>query len=325
MSSTKRTAMTAKPAPRAAQPRHKEHPPKHVTTVSIIGAGRLGTALARALSLCGYRIEAVVARSRASARRAARLSGAGPLALNSAQLGQLPPSRLLFITTPDDCIAETSARLAAILRQQQRRHGCTILHASGALSSDALADLRDAGFATGSLHPLISISDPLQGAESLRAAFYCIEGDRRAVNLARSLVRRLGAQSFSVNTKDKALYHAAAVMASGHMTALFQIATEMLQLCGLSEKRARAVLLPLVRSTIENLATRTPARALTGTFARADVETMRRHLAALRSQAHGEALAVYALLGNRSLQLAAKNDVNKAALKEMARLLKEID
>jgi predicted short-subunit dehydrogenase-like oxidoreductase (DUF2520 family) len=113
-------------------------------------------------------------------------------------------------------------------------------------------------------------------------------------------------------------------MASGHMTALFQIATEMLRLCGLNEKRARAVLLPLVRSTVENLATRTPARALTGTFARADVETMRRHLAALRSQTDSAALAAYALLGLRSLQLAAKNDVNEAALKEMARLLKEI-
>ncbi|MBD0325539.1 MAG: DUF2520 domain-containing protein [Pyrinomonadaceae bacterium] len=325
MSSTKRTAMTANGAATATRQRRKQHHSQHATTVSIIGAGRLGTALARALSHCGYTIEAVVARSITSARRAARLSGAHPLALTSTQLGQLPASSILFITTPDDCIADTSTQLAAIFRQQQPQRGRIILHASGALSSDALCDLRDVGFATGSLHPLISISDPLKGAESLSEAFYCIEGEPQAVNLARSLVRRLGGQSFSVNTKDKALYHAAAVMASGHMTALFQIATEMLQLCGLSEKRARAVLLPLVRSTIKNLATHTPARALTGTFARADLETMRRHLTALRSQADGEALAAYALLGSRSLQLAGKDDVNKAAAKEMARILEEIN
>ncbi len=322
MSSMKQTAMTAKRASSATRPSRKMHDSQRSLTVSIIGAGRLGTALARALSLCGYTIEAVVAQSTSSARRAARLSGAQPRALDSTQLGQLPASRLFFITTPDDRITATASQLAASFRQPQR--GRTILHASGALSSEALSDLSDVGFATGSLHPLVSVSEPLHGAESLRTAFYCIEGDRQAVRLARSLVRRLGAQSFSVNAGDKALYHAAAVMASGHMTALFDIATEMLRLCGLSEQRARAVLLPLVRSTIENLATLTPASALTGTFARADVQTMRRHLAAIRARADEEALCAYALLGQRSLKLAAKSKANKAAVKEMARLLKEL-
>jgi predicted short-subunit dehydrogenase-like oxidoreductase (DUF2520 family) len=318
----KQTAMTTKRAESAARLGRRAHDSQRSITVSIIGAGRLGTAMTRALSRCGYTIEALVAQSTASARRAARLSGAQPLALNSTQLGQLPASSLLFITTPDDQIAATAARLAASFRQPQR--GRVILHASGALSSEALSALRDVGFATGSLHPLVSVSDPLHGAESLRAAFYCIEGDRQAVRLARSLVRRLGAQSFSVNAKDKALYHAAAVMASGHMTALFDIATEMLGLCGLSERGARAVLLPLVRSTIENLSTHTPARALTGTFARADVETMRRHLAAIGAQAGDEALAAYALLGRRSLELAVKSKANKAAVTEMARILHEL-
>jgi predicted short-subunit dehydrogenase-like oxidoreductase (DUF2520 family) len=296
-------------------------------TISIIGAGRMGTALALALSSRGYRIEALVARHLAHARRAAKLAGADTLALTPAELDRLPPSDILLITTPDDAIERVAEQLAAMfesakVKSAERRSGRRVaLHASGALSSDVLRSLGRAGYATGSLHPLISVSDPAHGAESLGRAYFCIEGERRALSLASSLVRSLGAKSFSINTKDKALYHASAVMASGHVTALIDVAVEMLARCGLSKENGREVLLPLLRSTLENLTLSDPAHALTGTFARADAVTVRRHLAALNAQAMNDALAVYRLLGLRSLQLAKAAGANARALKEIERLL----
>jgi predicted short-subunit dehydrogenase-like oxidoreductase (DUF2520 family) len=299
-------------------------------TISIIGAGRMGTALARALSSRGYKIEAVVARRKSHARACAELVETQPLILTSAQLDQLPPSDILFITTPDDAIESVASQLAAMMKSRARkmkgekgRRKRTALHASGALSSRSLRSLRGAGFSTGSMHPLISVSDSIHGAESLRRAFFCIEGESAAQSVARSLVDVLGAKSFSINTKDKALYHAAAVMASGHMTALFDIATEMLTHCGLTAKRASAVLLPLLKSTVENLCASDPARALTGTFARADTATVRRHLAVLSSSAMRDALATYTLLGLRSLQLAKRAGASSDALKEIALILEE--
>lgn len=305
---------------------------KRKATVSIIGAGRLGTALARALSSHGYRIEAVVARRKARARACAELIDAQPLVLTSAQLDQLPASDILFITTPDDAIESVALQLAAMMKSrgmkwkgggEQGRRKRTALHASGALSSDILRGLRGAGFTTGSMHPLISVSDPVHGAESLRRAFFCIEGESAAKQVARSLVDALGAESFSINTKDKALYHAAAVMASGHMTALFDLATEMLTHCGLTARRARRVLIPLLRSTLENLYTSDPAHALTGTFARADTSTVRRHLEAINSSEMRDALAAYTLLGLRSLQLAKRAGASSDALEEIALILTE--
>jgi predicted short-subunit dehydrogenase-like oxidoreductase (DUF2520 family) len=296
-------------------------------TVSIVGAGRLGTALACALATNGYTIEAVVARTFGHARRAAKLIGTRPLAISSKDLDRLPPSDILFITTPDDAIKDVAAELAAAIksgrlkREMERRQ--TALHASGALSSDVLQGLRKRGLTTGSLHPLVSVSEPLQGAQSLSSAFFCVEGDAAAVRVARQIVRALGAQSFSISANDKALYHAAAVMASGHMTALFDLATEMLARCGLNQRRARAVFLPLLKSTLENLYTSDPAHALTGTFARADTATVRRHLTALCSQKMTDALAAYVTLGRRSLQLAQAAGANPASLKEIAVLLAE--
>lgn len=294
------------------------------TTVAIIGAGRLGTALALALNESGYRIKALVARhTRHAQRAAALLPNSQAFALNLNQLDALPATELLFITTPDDQISATAARLVRKLPTlHTSRQMRLAFHASGALASDALHVLRDRGFAVGSMHPLASISEPQTGAESLRRAFYCIEGDRQAVKAARRIVRALGAHSFSINTRDKSLYHAAAVISSGHAVALFDLACALLTRCGLKKTAARDVLLPLLQSTLNNLSTQTNARALTGTFARADLSTVRSHISALQ-KTHGEedALAIYALLGRRSLKLAAEQGADVKALREIERVL----
>lgn len=300
-------------------------------SVAIVGAGRLGTALGRALAASGYDVSAVVARRRPRALAAARLIATGPEALSARQLDALPPTDLLIIATPDDRLAETAAQLArAFTRRTVRTTKAggrrpVALHTSGALSSEVLGSLREVGFEVGSMHPLVSVSEPQAGALALRRGYYCVEGDVAAARAARRMVRALGGHSFSVSARDKALYHAAAVMASGHTTALFDIAAQLLVRCGLNSGSARRALLALAGSTLENLSAQIPARALTGPFARADVATVRKHLAAFRERRDdrivAQALAVYALLGSYSLNLAAANGVDARALAEIARLL----
>ncbi|MBD0369245.1 MAG: DUF2520 domain-containing protein [Pyrinomonadaceae bacterium] len=290
-------------------------------TVSIIGAGRLGTALGLALAQCGYVIEAVAALHKSHARRAARIIPTQPLALSSVELDRLPASRLFIISTPDDSIEEAASGIAALMKEKGA--GRVALHTSGALSSEVLRSLKDTGFRTGSMHPLVAVSEASAGAESLRRAFFCIEGEPAALSAARRIVRDLGARAFSINTAEKALYHAAAVTSSGHMVALFDIAREMLMRCGLKEKDARAILMPLIESTLDNLKEQEPSKALTGTFARADVETVRRHLKAIRQEEMPYALAAYTLLGKRSLQLAKKRGANREALAAILKALND--
>ncbi|MDT7605367.1 MAG: hypothetical protein QOF61_3364 [Acidobacteriota bacterium] len=323
--------------PRAKKSAAKSAHPK--PTVVIVGAGRLGSALAVALEACGYHVVALVARQRAHARRAARLLHAQPLALAASELAQLPASDILIIATPDDQIAATAARLAAALPVDATLRGDATtgrtrlkrlrvaLHVSGALSSDALAPLRARGFAVGSLHPLVSVSDPRENAKDFRDAFYCVEGDADAVRAARQLVRSLGGQAFNIAARDKALYHASAVMVAGHAVALFDLATELLTRCGLTRSDARRALVSLARGTLSNLAhARTNADALTGPFARADAATIRRHVKAISSLAdERDALAAYVALGRRSLLLAAARGAGVRALEEIRNYLNEID
>jgi predicted short-subunit dehydrogenase-like oxidoreductase (DUF2520 family) len=239
------------------------------------------------------------------------------LALGLGRLDRLPQVEILFITTPDDAVAETAVRLGALARVSGR----VVLHASGALSSEVLSPLRARGLHVGSMHPLAAVSDAEAGAESLRRAFYCVEGDGAAVRAARRVVRALGGKSFTVASNDKALYHAAAVMTAGHVVALFDVALGALEACGLSEAHAQRVLLPLLQSTVENLSAQPPALALTGSFARADVETVRKHLSALGTLGNSEALAIYTLLGEHSLKLAERAGADRDATEKIRRSL----
>jgi len=284
--------------------------------VSIIGTGRLGTALAIALASEGYPIGSLVARRRESARRAASYLDVSTRVSALKELADSTGPGLLLISTPDDQIPAVAEMLAHLNWQTVGTR--TALHTSGALSSEQLAPLAEKGWSTGSVHPLVSVSEPKAGARLLRGAFWCVEGDKRAVRLARALVKDLDGKSFSIESKNKPLYHAAAVMASGNVTALFDVASQMLVRCGLTAGEARRVLLPLLSSAVDNLRELDPARALTGTFARGDVETVKRHLAALED--NEPTLEIYRLLGQWSLSLAAAR-LDPALVKRIKRLI----
>jgi predicted short-subunit dehydrogenase-like oxidoreductase (DUF2520 family) len=288
-------------------------------TISVVGAGRLGTALARALFLAGYRIQALVSQRASHAKAAAALIDRSAVAFSANQLHLLPPSKLILITTPDDKIPEIAQKLAVL--QKEPVPGAVVLHTSGAMSSDVLSPLSDHGFHVGSLHPLVSVSNSRAAADIFSGAFFCLEGDVPAVNIARAIVRSLRGESFSIPSQNKPLYHVAAVMASGHVVALFDLATTMLVQCGLTEKKARQVLLPLLQSTVRNLMTSDPAHALTGTFARGDLVTVKRHLKALTASGFSSTLEIYKLLGGKSLELASESDLDPKVLKHIKREL----
>lgn len=252
-------------------------------SVSIVGVGRVGGALALSLPKNKYNIVELITRDKSVSETS---------------------SDIVFITTQDSEIRAASCVLAGKLNNS------VVFHTSGALSSAVLSNLANARCKVGSIHPLVSISSPELGPERFRGAFFCVEGDAEAVVLGKQIVADLGGRSFSIDTKFKTLYHASAVTACGHLVALFDAAVEMMTKCGLSESESRDILLPLVSSTVQNLEQQDTAAALTGTFARADAETFTRHLTALNEIDDEDLLEIYLLLGERSLELAAKQGVS---------------
>jgi predicted short-subunit dehydrogenase-like oxidoreductase (DUF2520 family) len=87
--------------------------------------------------------------------------------------------------------------------------------------------------------------------------------------------------------------------------------------CGLSDNDAKNILLPLVTSTVQNLSEQSTAAALTGTFARADIETFTQHLITLNEHVPETLLEIYLLLGERSIELAAKQGVSAERIERL--------
>lgn len=280
--------------------------------VSIIGVGRVGGALAIALAERGFEIDKLIVRESKAAAEIAALVTPNAQISSIDEIAEIT-SDIVFITTRDFEIEAAAEKLAGKLHSVKP----VVFHTSGSRSSEILSTLGAIGCATGSIHPLTSISDARLGAKRFADAYFCIEGDARAVEIAGQIVAALGGKSFSIETKYKTLYHASAVTACGHLVALIDTAIEMLSACGLSETSAKKTLMPLIKSTVENLEVQTTAEALTGTFARADVETFERHLAAMDESVSAEAREIYLQLGARSAHLAQRQGANAEKLREI--------
>jgi len=293
--------------------------PKTKPSLTIIGAGRLGTAMAIALASVGYPIHALVSRRRARLKQAARLLDETGSLLVLEELREV--GQVILITTPDDQLSSVTKYLSTL--NVDKRGTRVALHTSGALSSKVLSPLSDRGWRVGSIHPLVSVSEPEAGAKLLVSAFWCLEGDRQALQQARHIVKDLRGHSFSINSGAKPLYHAAAVMSSGNIMALFDTALDMLERSGLKRDRAHEVLIPLLQSTIANLIKSSPSQALTGTFSRGDVATVERHLKALAGKQLRDARELYRLLGRKSLALAEEKGLDKTTARKIGKLLRE--
>ncbi len=266
-------------------------------SISIIGMGRLGGALALALSRAGYRVENLIHRSKPAPSDLASLISPPPHLISFDDLKELS-SDIIFITSTDPEISSISSHIASKVKNNS-----LVFHASGSLSSEILSELANVGCGTGSMHPLLSISDPIRGSERFAGAYFCVEGQNNAVAVGKEIVTNLGGEPFSIDTRFKSLYHASAVTASGHLVALIDIATEMLSNCGLEPEEAKRILMPLVKSTVQNLQNQSNEKALTGTFARADVAAFERHIDALSHTVSDDIRRIYLELGNRALDI----------------------
>lgn len=286
------------------------------TSISIIGIGRVGGALAIALADAGFDIEYLIYRDPSTAMAvSAFLPQTTKLAPWSNSLPEFQ-SDVVLITTADPDIAVIADHL-----RDRLRAGCVVLHTSGSLSSEVFAELASDGFYTGSVHPLVSVSDAVSGATVFANAFFCIEGDETALKTARSIVESLNGRPFSIESGKKPLYHAAAVMACGHLVALIDISIQMLAKCGVESRSAKEILLPLISSTLKNLQTQTLEEALTGSFARVDVDAVQRHLSAINEEMSDRIRDLYLLLGEQSLDLATSNGGNMPDERKLRELI----
>ena len=208
----------------------------------------------------------------------------------------------ILIATTDDAIHDVCQNIA---RAGVIRPGQKFVHLSGAGSLDLLAPAQEAGAYIASIHPIQSFADVDGAIEHIPGSTFGITADPAIMNWAVDLVLDLKGVPFFVPDEDKALYHAAACIASNYLTTLMHIVEEIYGSLGLSREEAVRAFWPLVRGTLKNIESRGTIQALTGPIARGDVGTIEKHLAAFRKKLP-DFLQTYCALGLVTTDLGLK-------------------
>jgi predicted short-subunit dehydrogenase-like oxidoreductase (DUF2520 family) len=228
-----------------------------VPSLRVIGPGRAGGALQLALRSVGWEVLPAVRHGESVADAARGVD-------------------LLAVAVPDAAVQEVAASVEPVA-------STVVAHLAGSLGLDVLAPHERVA----SVHPLVALPSAEVGAERLRDhAWFAVAGDP----LARRVVEALEGHAIEVEDHNRALYHAAACIASNHVVALEGQAARVAAAAGVPFE----AYLALVRATLDNLVELGPAAALTGPAARGDEETLERHRSALRAAGFDEAeLAAY--------------------------------
>lgn len=287
-------------------------------TLSIVGCGRLGRSLARLWQESGaFEIASVVNRSLRSAEEAVEFIGHGRVV---DRITDLEPSDAVLLAVPDGEIERTCDDLA---RSGAFATRSLVFHCSGALSSRVLESAARAGASIASVHPVKSFADPAIAVRSFAGTWCGIEGDAPALDRLRPVFEAIGARLFDVDAREKATYHAGAVMACNYLVTLVDAGLRCYERAGVPREQARAILTPLLEGTVANLSERDTDAALTGPIARGEAAVVAAQLDAIEAFAPDIA-SLYRSLGRGTLEIARRRgDVSREALDALATLLAE--
>lgn len=280
-------------------------------TFSLIGAGRVGRALALALAHKGWACQSVISRSIRSAGALARMLNEAPA---STDLNELAHARWIFVCCPDDALPAIARAIAHVDFDWQ---DVTVAHTSGSIGSGVFAAPAAKGAKVCSIHPAISLSGAATDWQKLGKAIFAIEGEPEALTQTRLLIEELGARAFDIPAGGKPAYHLACVLVSNYLVTLHGSA---MQIAGGENKMLQQLLVELSRDTLANLSARSPAAALTGPIARGDAGTVAAHLEFLEKD-FPDLCDLYLVLGRETLKHVQHTSAEATKWQELARIL----
>ncbi|MGW4300285.1 Rossmann-like and DUF2520 domain-containing protein [Streptomyces sp. NPDC004100] len=256
------------------QPDNKDRPAR--LTVGVVGAGRVGPALAASLQLAGHVPVAASGVSDASRRRAEVMLPGVPL---------VPPAEVLqradlvLLTVPDDALPSLVTGLA---ETGAVRPGQLLVHTSGRYGVSVLEPALRAGALPLALHPAMTFTGTPVDVQRLAGCSFGVTAPEELRLAAQALVIEMGGEPEWIAEENRPLYHAALALGSNHLITLVAQSMELLRTAGVDAPDR--MLGPLLGAALDN-ALRSGDAALTGPVARGDAGTVTAHLDQLRKHA----------------------------------------
>jgi predicted short-subunit dehydrogenase-like oxidoreductase (DUF2520 family) len=263
--------------------------------ISVVGAGRVGTAIAVLLSRAGHAIVAVAGREGTAARASSWLPDVPVLAPAEAVAG----AGVVLLGVPDDALLPVATELAASILP-----GTWVAHLSGAAGLAVLGPLAEAGGRRLAVHPLQTFADVEGAVDAIPGCWVAVTADDAdGFATGERLAADMGAVPFRLPDDARPLYHAAAVFASNYVVATSEIAERLFAVAGVPDPLA--AMRPLQEATLSNVHRLGPEAAMTGPAVRGDASTIERNLTAVASAAP-DAVPAYVAMCRIALDLAER-------------------
>lgn len=262
--------------------------------IGFIGAGKVGVSLGKLFKETGENITGYYSRSPESAKTAAEFTSSTRF---DTMQDVIQASDTLFVTTPDGVLPSVICEIAELPVKERN-----ICHCSGALASDVFAPAKERGAHICSVHPLVAVSDRFTAWQTLRGAFFTLEGDESTARAMKELLHRCGAQTAVIDAADKPRYHLAACVVSNLAVGLADWGVSLLEQCGFTQEQAQTALTPLIIGNAQSICSKGTVSALTGPAERGDMATIQKHMECL----DGSDRKLYALLTEKLCGIAQR-------------------
>ena len=260
--------------------------------ILIIGAGKLGSSLYRALKNAAKYSLKIMDTAKHEQLDDPCLDQSD--FFSDLRQIDLSAMELIVISVPDDRIDSVANLLA-------RHHlkNKMVVHTSGILGSHVLHTLREQGNRIGSLHPLQSFHRRFLEPEIWQGMLCSFQGDADMIEALRDMLQALGADLMVINEQQKQALHLAATLSANYLVALIAWAEQILKQAQLPGMNERRLLLPLLRKIISNYEKEGVYHVLSGPLQRGDLNSIQLHADYLKQYAGDEDCQLYIRLAQR--------------------------
>jgi predicted short-subunit dehydrogenase-like oxidoreductase (DUF2520 family) len=271
---------------------------EHDATIAIVGAGAMGTAIARGANAAGRRITAVA--SRHPSRTSPLADEFGAILVDTAA-DAAQHADVLILCVPDDAIGPVATSLHDVANK-------LVVHTAGAKGLEVLQAPADQGAHTGSLHPVMVVAAGGRGHIALRGATAAVDGGTVACRWLMEFARDLHMEPVRIPAEHRALYHLSAAMVGGLMTGLLASAVDLWAVLGLDREIGATAMGRMVQEAGRNLERLGVPEAVMGPAVRGDAGTIEQHLRVLAVEAP-QLVPLYRVLVERCLPYAQERGV----------------
>jgi predicted short-subunit dehydrogenase-like oxidoreductase (DUF2520 family) len=283
-------------------------------TVAVIGPGRVGTVLGRALTAAGWHVVAVAGRTEASIQR---FVAAVPTATPQPAAAAVRAAALVLVTVTDDELPGVARHLAKVDAVVARSRW---VHTSGRYGAGVLRPIALAGGRVAACHPAQTL--PAGGEiASLEGTVWAVTTAEPNRPWTHELIRVLGGEPVDVDEAARVRYHAALAVGSNGTAAVVSLARDLLLAAGITAPER--FLTGLVTRSAGNAAQH-GAAALTGPVRRGDTQTVRAHLDDLRVVLP-EAVPAYRALAELALAYARRAGLDPQRAQAVAHVLNDVE